>query len=171
MPTLPFNATAATGQPQTSETTYDINWSDNSHWIGTRSTMSKTEVGCYLTNGSTFTNYKVLNKVTFNRTGNIGALTGYVYVNPAKDLYIAKGASATKTSIQPKYCQTLTIRGIKELTGAVGSCHCVFTGDKLINVIVVGDAVLRFTGSVTFNSFAAGAGFFFTLPLIFDSFT
>lgn len=140
VPVTPYTATAATSSVTTTETTYNINYHSGSNWIGTTSTQKASGngiVGCYFTNGSAKGLYSVLTTLHIQRTGNVGALYGYFVPMPvASSYYVAKAATTTKTSIRPYDCDAMTIRGMTDLTNAVGSCHCVFTGTVFINVTV-----------------------------------
>lgn len=171
-PATPYNTTAASNE-QSAETTYNINFSTGSKWVGTRSTMATSgngKVGAKLTDGSSVTDYAFLDTLHFSRTGNVGILYGYFAPRPA-DLYFSKNGTTTKLSIMPKNCTTATFRSITCLNNSVGGCHVMYTGNYLINVVSGGDGVLRFVSDVAFASFTVGARYFFCLPLTYTSFT
>lgn len=171
-PATPYQTTANSSE-SSSETTYNINFSTGSKWVGTRSTMSASGngiVGAYLTDSSSVTNFNFLHTLHFNRTGNIGILYGYFVPRPS-DYYFSKNGTTTRLSIAPKDCYAATFRSITCLTNSVGSCHAIYTGNYLINIMTGGDGVLRITANTNFSSFAVGASYFFTLPLAYTTFT
>lgn len=171
-PATPYNTTAASNE-QSAETTYNINFSTGSKWVGTHSTMATSgngKVGAKLTNGSTVADYAFLDTLHFSRTGNQGMLYGYFTPRPA-DLYFSKNGTTTKLSIMPKNCTTATFRSITCLNNSIGGSHVLFTGNYLLNVTCGGDGVLRFVSTVTFETFTVGARYFFCLPITYTSFT
>ncbi len=173
-PSVAYNTTPQTSSVTTTETTYAINYSDGTNWVGTRNTKSATDIACYFTNGTTIEHSTVLDTLHINRTGNVGVIYGYVTLMPnAAGYYVAKGNSTTKTTMRPYNCSILTIRGIPDLAGAIGCGHLMYTGDKLVTVWAgedVKSTVIKFMSSVNFTSFAVGARFFFEIPLTFSSF-
>lgn len=175
-PTTPYNSTdASSASLSTTQTTYDINFSNGTNWVGFRSTKSASGngiVGGNLTNGSTKTAYNFLQTLHLNRTGNTGVLYGYFIPRPAADTYyFMKSASTTKLSMRPKDCVSCVITGLTETNGAVGGTQCLYTADKNIHVFVAGDGSIHFDSATTFESFANGAAYFFCVPLAYTSFT